>query len=256
MELNIYAIPTLKDNYVWTIINESHRFALVVDPGEAAPVIDYLKEHRLVLQGILITHHHWDHTNGVSELIQHYPAPVFASARCHIPDITHHLEEHQSINLDGFPLIQVIDIPGHTLDHIAYYAPGILFCGDTLFSAGCGRAFEGIPEQLYASLQKIVALPNDTKIYCAHEYTLNNLRFAQQVEPENLDIHQHMQTVMALRENNQPTLPSVLQLENAINPFLRCHIPSVIEHVQQYVGRDLQNAVDVFCELRYWKDRF
>lgn len=256
MELTIYPIPTLKDNYVWIIINEPQRSALVVDPGEALPVIHYLKQHQLALHGVLITHHHWDHTNGVSELIQHYPAPVFASVRCNIPNITQQLVDHQSIHLDLFPPFQVIDIPGHTLDHIAYYASGILFCGDTLFSVGCGRVFEGTAEQLYTSLQKIMALPDDTKIYCAHEYTLNNLHFAQKVEPENLKIDQHMRAVTALRKNNAPSLPSLLKIEKEINPFLRCHIPSVIQSVEQYSGRHLQQIVDIFRELRKWKDVF
>ncbi len=256
MELSIHPIPTLKDNYVWTMINESQRCALVVDPGEALPVINYLRQHQLALHGVLITHHHWDHTNGISELIQHYPAPVFASVRCHIPGITHHLAEHQTIALDLFPSLQVIDIPGHTLDHIAFYSPGILFCGDTLFSAGCGRVFEGTAEQLYASLQKLSALPDDTKVYCAHEYTVNNLRFSYQVEPENLAANQHMHTTMALQKNNEPTLPSLLKLEKEINPFLRCHNESLIQRVEQHAGRKLPQAVDVFRELRKWKDIF
>lgn len=256
MELTLYPIPTLKDNYVWTVINPSNRCALVVDPGEARPVIHYLNQYKLALHGVLITHHHWDHTNGVSELIQHYPAPVFASVRCNIPNLTHRLAEHQTVDLDFFPSFQVIDIPGHTLDHVAYYAPGILFCGDTLFSAGCGRAFEGTAEQLYSSLQKIAALPDNTRLYCAHEYTLNNLRFSQRVDPDNLAVNQHIQTVIALRKNGEPTLPSLLKLEKDINPFLRCHVPSVIHHVEQHVERSLPTPVDVFRELRQWKDIF
>lgn len=256
MTLTIYPVPTLKDNYVWIIINESEQCALVVDPGESQPVIDYLKKNQLNLRGVFITHHHWDHTNGIAELVKHYPVPVFASTQCPVPSITHRLSEHQTVNLDSFPSFRVIDIPGHTLDHIAYYAPGILFCGDTLFSAGCGRIFEGTAEQLYSSLQKIMSLPDDTQIYCAHEYTLNNLRFSQQVEPDNIAINQHMRNVTLLRHKNEPTLPSRLKLEKEMNPFLRCHISAVIQRVEQYAEKSLPSSIEVFKVLRQWKDSF
>lgn len=252
----IHPIPTLKDNYVWTIIDAFHRCALVVDPGEALPVMNYLKQHQLVLQGVFITHHHWDHTNGLSELIKHYPAPVFSSIHSLIPNVTHRLTEHDLVQLDAFPSFQIIDIPGHTLDGIAFYAPSILFCGDTLFSAGCGRVFEGTAEQLYASLNKISALPDETKIYCAHEYTLNNLRFSQHVEPDNLAVTKHIHAAMTLRQNHEPTLPSTLKLEKEINPFLRCHVPSVIKPVESHVGHPLPQPGDIFQALRRWKDVF
>lgn len=256
MKLTIYPITALQDNYIWAIVNETKKCALIVDPGEAEPVIRFLKKHHLTLKGILITHHHWDHTNGISELIKHHPVPVFASARCNNREINHDLVEHQLVELESFPSFQVIDIPGHTLDHIAYYTPGMLFCGDTLFSAGCGRLFEGTMEQLYTSLQKMTALPDDTRIYCAHEYTQNNLRFAQQVEPDNLAINQHIKSITTLRNNNEPTLPSSIRLEKEINPFLRCHVASVIQQVERHAGKRLTQDIDVFRALREWKDTF
>jgi hydroxyacylglutathione hydrolase len=255
MDVTIAPIPTLKDNYVWAMVHQSKRRALVVDPGEALPVIRYLDQHQLILDGVLITHHHWDHTNGITELIQHYPAPVYASPRSHLSGIAH-TSTSTPLEFEVFPSFEIIDIPGHTLDHIAYYAPGILFCGDTLFSAGCGRVFEGTVEQMYRSLQTIMALPDDTMIYCAHEYTLNNLHFAQQVEPENQAISEHMRSVIALRQQNIPSLPALLKREKNINPFLRCHMPQVIQHAELHAGQSLQQGIEVFRELRQWKDAF
>ena len=256
MTLLITPIPAFKDNYIWVVVNRMQRRALVVDPGDAHPVIDYLQQQKLTLSGVLITHHHWDHTNGLSDLLKHHPAPVFGSERCEIPLLTNRLSEHQTVHLDPFPTFHTIDIPGHTMDHIAYYSPGILFCGDTLFSGGCGRIFEGTAHQMYASLQKITALPEETQIYCAHEYTLNNLLFAQQVEPGNPKIQQRIQQISALRKKNKPSLPSLLREEKKINPFLRCTSLEIIQHAEHHAGRALANVIEVFAELRAWKNNF
>lgn len=252
----IHPIPVLKDNYVWTMIDH-HRQALIVDPGEAAPVIDYLKQHNLQLVGIFITHHHWDHTNGLAELTQHYSVPIFGPAIENISYVTQPLAEGDEIKIPGFTLpFTTMTIPGHTRGHIAYYSPTILFCGDTLFSSGCGRIFEGSPEEMYASLQKIAALPDETKIYCAHEYTLANLHFAKTVEANNKLIDERIAIVNELRKNNLPSLPSLLREEKDTNPFLRCDSPEIIAAVEKHTGQRLTHEVEVFAALRKWKDNF
>lgn len=251
----IVPIPVLKDNYVWTLIDNKN--AVIVDPGEAAPVIDFIHKNQLSLKGILITHHHWDHTNGMPELKKRYQVPVYAPASENIAETTVAVHENDVVSIEGFPVqLNVISIPCHTSGHIAYYAPGILFSGDTLFAAGCGRLFEGDAKQMYASLKKLAALPDDTKIYCGHEYTLNNLRFAETVEPGNLKIAERKQRVSALREKNIASLPSTLAEEKETNPFLRCEVSEVASQVQKHAGKKLNNAIDVFAELRLWKDHF
>lgn len=257
MNLQIKPIPALKDNYIWAIIESELQAALIVDPGEAAPVLDFLNKEKLTLKGILITHHHFDHTNGVAELKSYYDCPVFGSAAESVAEVTVPVRGGDKINIAHFPLtLTVIDIPGHTSGHIAYYAKEMLFCGDTLFSAGCGRLFEGTPGEMYASLQKIAELPNDTKIYCGHEYTLNNLKFAKTVEPHNINMIERIQAVESLREKNQPTLPSLLSQEKETNPFLRCDSAELIEQVALYAKQKLHHPVEVFKWLRKWKDEF
>jgi hydroxyacylglutathione hydrolase len=253
--ISISAIPALTDNYIWVIRNSKKHCALVVDPGEAPPVITYLERHQLKLSGILITHHHWDHVNGVADLLHYSPVAVYGPMHSKFSGLTQRLGEGE----DGFisryfPNYTVLAIPGHTLDHIAYCADNHIFCGDTLFGGGCGRLFEGTPEQLYGSLQKIAALPDSTKIYCAHEYTLENLRFALQVEPSNKEIIQRIQRVQRLREQGNPSLPSNLFEEKQTNPFLRCDVPEIIQQVTRYAGRSLVNPVSVFTALRTWKN--
>ena len=254
--VDIIPVPTLKDNYVWVIINTNQHEALVVDPGDAKPVITFLKQRHLTPAGILITHHHWDHTNGIAELKNHVAIPVYGSQKEHVPTITVSVQEPDTVRLPGFPTFHIMAIPGHTLGHIAYYAQGMLFCGDTLFSAGCGRLFEGTPLQMYTTLQKIASLPGETNIYCAHEYTLNNLRFAAVVEPTNRVITEQAQQIAELRKETLPSLPSRLAIEKEINPFLRCDIPEVIANVEKYAGKKLSTSLDVFTWLRKWKDNF
>lgn len=252
----ITAIPALKDNYIWMMTNVTAHTTLIVDPGDAMPVMHFLEQHHLNPLAILITHHHWDHTNGIKELTAKYTIPVYGPEN-NVLDVTHRLKEPDVIQVDSTCIpLQILNIPGHTLDHIAYYAQDVLFCGDTLFAAGCGRVFEGSPEQLFSSLQKIAAFPGETKIYCAHEYTLNNLRFAQTVEPNNGCISERLKQVQYLRDQSLPTLPSTLLAEKTTNPFLRCHMGEVKSQVEHYAGHSLATALDVFTELRKWKDQF
>ena len=216
-------IPAFNDNYIWLLVQDDKAWA--VDPGEAAPVLKVLREKKLHLEGILLTHHHSDHTGGVAELLRHYNVPVYGPDNSPVSAlISHPLQEASCIAL-GNMAFSVIAIPGHTLDHIAFYSveEKILFCGDTLFSAGCGRVFEGTHEQMYHALLKLAALPDDTEVYCGHEYTLSNLRFAAAVEPKNNDILKYQKQCEVLRAKNSPTLPSTIAQEKKINPFLHCH---------------------------------
>lgn len=249
-------LPIFENNYIWLLMNPIRDKVIAVDPGDASPLIDYLNVNQIKLEAILITHHHRDHTGGINELKKQYDVRVYGPQRESIGGVTDYVTERSCIE---FPFLEtsfsILDIPGHTLGHIAYYVPGSLFCGDTLFSAGCGRLFEGTAEQMYRSLQKIAALPDDTKLYCTHEYTLQNLKFAQQVEPQNLDIQVKINHVQALRQANLPSLPALLSEEKKINPFLRCDVPEVVISAERYAGLKLNNAVDVFRTLREWKDR-
>lgn len=252
--IDINAIPILNDNYVWVI--SIHEDALIVDPGEADPVNDFLLKKKLQLKGILITHHHWDHTNGIDKIKIQFDVPVFGPAK-KMKNVTIPLDDKNDVKINHFPLqFQIIHIPGHTLDHIAYYVDHMLFCGDTLFAAGCGRAFEGTYHELYQSLKKIVALPDETNIYCAHEYTLKNLSFAEMVEPNNPHIVKRIEYVSEVRKQNLPSLPSSLKEEKLTNPFLRCDSLEIVRNVEQYAGKKLNNSVEVFTWLRKWKDEF
>ncbi|MES0873520.1 hydroxyacylglutathione hydrolase [Sinimarinibacterium sp. HSW-8] len=256
--MRIHAIPAFVDNYLWTLVDGER--AVVVDPGDAAPAIAFLDASRLKLQAILITHHHPDHVGGVQRLTEHHPVPVYGprgEAQA-IRGITHVLDDGERIEVLG-RRFEVIAVPGHTLGHIAYYAagrPGILLCGDTLFSAGCGRLFEGTPAQMHHSLQRLAALPEDTEIYCTHEYTLANLAFARTVEPGNPALAAHARRVRELRDAGRPSLPSRLALEREINPFLRTDVPAVRDAAARWAGAALPTAVDTFAALRRWKDGF
>ncbi len=218
--MRIAYIPIFQDNYVWVIIKDSA--AMVVDPGDASEVQSFLDKKQLQLKAILLTHHHQDHSAGVLRLREKYSAPVFASIQSLLSSVTAFVSEPDIIKIEPFPPFTVLNIPGHTLDHIAFYHAPYLFCGDTLFSAGCGRIMEGTAEQLFDSLQKLASLPDNTKIYCTHEYTLANLQFALTVEPNNAAMQQRLEDCRLLRTNHQPTLPSTMALERSTNPFLRC----------------------------------
>ncbi|MDP3559391.1 MAG: hydroxyacylglutathione hydrolase [Legionellaceae bacterium] len=253
--LQIQAFPALRDNYIWLLIHPLKKKVIAIDPGEAEPLLAFLNAHQLQLEAILITHHHFDHTGGVTALKNTYQAKVYGPENSKIIEITHPVKESDIFFcLDAS--IKVLNIPGHTLDHIAYQLPGMIFCGDTLFSAGCGKIFEGTVAQMFSSIQKIAALPEDTLIYCAHEYTLQNLQFAQVVEPHNNKIQSTLAEVMALRQANIPSVPTYLHHEKEVNPFLRCHIDEVVLRVEQHTGLKCTNTEEVFQHLREWKNNF
>ncbi len=258
MAISAEIIPlcALRDNYIWTIIDRAADTAYVVDPGDAAPIFKVLEQYNLSLSGILITHHHHDHSGGVLDLLHQYPAiPVYGSHRSPLPFITHHVKEGDEIALADI-ILKAIEIPGHTLDHTAYVGNNWLFSGDTLFSMGCGKIFEGTPEQMYHSLQKLAALPPDTKVFCGHEYTLANLAFAKHVEPDNAFIKEKIKQMNELIAVGKPTLPSTMAEENKLNPFLRCADPPIIQAVENYAKQTLTNPVKVFAVLREWKNHF
>lgn len=255
--LQVSAIPTFADNYVWLLQRGTR--AVLVDPGEAAPVQRVLDQRGLVLEAILVTHHHGDHVGGIAELCAgrtiSVPGPAAESAK--IPTLTRLLADGDVVDVLG-SRAEVIAVPGHTLGHIAYYFPRerLLFCGDTLFSGGCGRLFEGTPAQMLASLTRLAALPADTAVYCAHEYTQSNLVFAQAVEHDNAEVRAYRTRVDALRGAQTPSLPSRIDVECAINPFLRTAQATVRSAVQAHAGQALADPTAVFAALRAWKDQF
>jgi len=245
-------IPAFKDNYIWLLRRE--RQAFVIDPGEAAPVLARLSADGLALAGILLTHHHADHQGGVAELTERRRVPVFAPAGESITGRTAPLSGGETLNLAGCA-VRVLAVPGHTAGHLAYLAGERLFCGDTLFGAGCGRLFEGAPAQMAASLERIAALPPTTLIHCAHEYTEANLRFARAVEPDNPAIVARQAQVAERRRAGLPSVPSTLAEELATNPFLRCRQPAVIAAARQRGAPD-DTPVAVFTALRAWRNDF
>ena len=254
--LSIQAIKAFQDNYIWAIINTENASVWIVDPGDAIPVISFLQQQQLMLTGILITHHHHDHCGGVAELRQPYDVPVYGPKHADIL-ATHTVTDNQRITLKECGLsFDVLTIPGHTLEHIAYYCAedNILFCGDTLFSAGCGRVFEGTAEQMTHSLMRLNDLPEETRVYCAHEYTKSNLLFARKIEPDNKDIDKHLISVEECYKQNKPSLPSTLELERKINPFLRIKEKTVIAAAEEYAQEKLSNTVAVFATIRQWKN--
>ncbi len=253
--LTIVAIPAFNDNYMW-LIREAQT-AVVIDPGEAAPVLDYLRQQSLQLCAILNTHHHYDHVGGNTVLAEHTGAPIYGPGSEAIPGLMHPLKEGDLVRLPQVNLeFTVLEIPGHTSGHIAYYGLNYLFCGDTLFACGCGKLFEGTPGQMYQSLQKLAALPPQTQIYCGHEYTLNNIRFAKTLEPDNQALLKHEEGARSLRADYRPTLPSTMAIELATNPFLRCHSASVMSAASKYRGRDVSDPVEVFAAIRELKNQF
>ncbi len=255
--LSIRPIPAFDDNYIWLLQNPAGSKVYVVDPGDDTPVLELLKREGLELEGVLITHKHGDHTGGVDDLLQAWPeARVYGPAHEPIAHLTNKVSGGDRISLPGLGVeFGVMDVPGHTEGHVAYYGHGTLFCGDTMFAAGCGRVFSGTHEQLHHSLQSIAALQPDTRVYCAHEYTMANLGFAKWVEPESAALLARCREASELRGRNEPTVPSLLQLELDTNPFLRTAEPGVIVAAEKYAGRKLTTGAEVFTAIRNWKDR-
>lgn len=257
--MNLLPLPAFSDNYIWLL--HDGKQALVVDPGDASPVQAALQAHGLQLQAILVTHHHADHVGGVDQLRQATGATVYGPVYEKLPEPVLRVDGTVRMTLLGLDW-QVLEVPGHTAGHIAWYCPDaagapVLFCGDTLFSGGCGRLFEGTPEQMHTSLQCLAALPHNTRVACAHEYTLSNLKFACAVEPNNAALLQYRAQCEMLRQQQRPTLPSTLARELAINPFLRCHVTQVARSAQNFApATDPQQPASVFAALREWKNVF
>jgi hydroxyacylglutathione hydrolase len=256
--LDVRPIPAFRDNYIWMIRGAADpRVVAVVDPGDAAPVLAALAQEGLSLAAILATHHHADHVGGVPALMAATGARAFGCARERMPDGVLPLAQGDRAMLPELGLeFTVLDVPGHTAGHIAYTGHGAVFPGDTLFSAGCGRLFEGTADEMLGSLDRLAALPGETRIFCGHEYTEANLRFARAVEPANSAIMDYVKRAAGLRAQGRPTLPSTLELEKRVNPFLRCRHEDVKSAAERRAGRVLSNPVAVFAEVRSWKDTF
>lgn len=254
--IQISALPAFTDNYIWLLQDHATQRCAVVDPGDATPVQAWLDAHPgWVLSDILITHHHHDHVGGVQALKNATHATVYGPASENIPARDVALQDNDRLSVLGWDF-DVYAVPGHTLGHIAYYHHGLLFCGDTLFAAGCGRLFEGTPAQMHHSLSRLASLPEDTLVYCTHEYTLSNLRFAAAVEPGNPDIAARLEKVSQQRNSGVMTLPSTLALEKLTNPFLRTAETSVKQKADERNGQRNQTPSEVFAALRAWKDKF
>ncbi|TAA48668.1 hydroxyacylglutathione hydrolase [Corallincola spongiicola] len=254
--LQVSPIKAFNDNYIWLL--HTLNGGIVVDPGDAAPVIAFLTSQQIKLKAVLLTHHHSDHVGGVAKLRQTYPDIKVYGPKAEAV-------EHSDIQLSHGEIIDVADtglklkvlaVPGHTLGHIAYYGENSLFCGDTLFSGGCGRLFEGTADQMHQSLQRLASLPDATEVYCAHEYTQANLAFAMAVEPDNLALQSYQTAVSALRQQDKPSIPSTIEQEKQINPFLRVDQITVISAVSGYLEKSVKAPSAVFAGLRSWKDNF
>ncbi len=252
--LEVVPLQAFKDNYIWTLRNATH--AAVVDPGESGPVFEYLAREKLALCAILATHHHPDHVGGIADLLGKLRVPVYGPKDEPIPTLTAPVGGGDQVRIPELGAsFDVIDIPGHTRAHIAYYGLESLFCGDTLFACGCGRLFEGTAEQMHASLSRLAALPDATRVYCGHEYTVANIAFARTVEPDNALLAERERKAKALRAQGKPTLPSTLGEERATNPFLRSSEPAVIESANKYLGARVSDPVKIFAAIRDWKNR-
>jgi hydroxyacylglutathione hydrolase len=251
----IKMIKALSDNYIWMIGISSSPEVILVDPGDINAVLSALKKNNYTPVAILITHYHYDHVNALAELYRRYKMPIYGPEKEAVPYKRFSLKENDQVSIESLDLtFDVLDMPGHTLGHIAFHIGNHLFCGDVLFAGGSGFLFEGTPTQMQSSVDKIYALADQTLLYCAHEYTQDNLRYAEILEPDNTDIQQRIGETQQLRKNNQATVPSLLELEKKTNPFLRTREISVVQSAETYADKKLPHASDVFACIRYWKD--
>ncbi|SIS76715.1 hydroxyacylglutathione hydrolase [Neptunomonas antarctica] len=251
-------LPAFSDNYIWMLTKSNASGMIVVDPGDADVVIKAIDTYQQPLKAILLTHHHPDHTGGVKELVDRYNIPVYGPKNSPFTGISYPLGDSDQIDILGEQLI-IKEIPGHTLDHISYYLKASqpqIFCGDTLFLAGCGRLFEGTPEQMLQSMSYFKTLPANTAVYCTHEYSLANLNFAQAVEPNNPDIQATIEQCKALRAQNLPTLPTRLSQELTINPFMRSQCEDVRKAAEMHTGKAMMSELETFTAIREWKNVF
>ena len=253
--VRLVALNAFRDNYIWVLTDGKQ--ACVVDPGEARPVLDFLHSNAIRLCAILNTHHHYDHVNGNAELLEHFAVPVYGPRSEDIVEVSVPVGENDSVEIAALGLrFDVLDIPGHTAGHIAYYGANYLFCGDTLFACGCGRLFEGTPAQMSRSLAKLAALPDTARVCCGHEYTLANIAFARVIEPDNQALTAREARERTKIQAGQPTLPASLADERATNPFLRCGEPAVVAAATRHAGHPLDGPIAVFAALREWKNNF
>jgi len=253
--LTVFPIPAFQDNYIWALHND--RYSILVDPGDATPCLDYLEARKLQLVAILNTHHHADHTGGNNQLAARYHSRVIGPAIENIPACTEKITARSQIAIPELDIqFQVLATSGHTLGHVSYYGANRLFCGDTLFACGCGRLFEGTPEMMLASLESLMQLPDSTEIFCAHEYTLSNIRFAKTVDMDNSTLTEREAAEKSKRQRGLPTLPSTLALEKATNPFLRCQEKALVQAAERYLKHPPRNTVETFAAIREMKNHF
>ncbi|MFQ5470990.1 MAG: hydroxyacylglutathione hydrolase [Gammaproteobacteria bacterium] len=262
--MKIIPIKAFRDNYIWLIRdletvsnkNQSSSPTIIIDPGDGLPVIRYLEENQCNPLAIFITHHHYDHIDGIKDLLDYKHIPVYGPATESIPFMTHPLGDGDDIMISDSVTFRVLKVPGHTQGHIAYLASGTLFCGDTLFACGCGRLFDGTAEQLYHSLNRFAALPSNTKVYCTHEYTLSNIKFALEIDPENPELQQRKLETEKLRKAGCPSLPTTIGLEKSTNPFMRCNVQTIKIAVERHFNAHYRTEMEIFTALRKWKDTY
>lgn len=260
--MRIEPIKAFNDNYIWALINDTSKTVTFVDPGDEKVCLAFMAENGLILDSILITHHHWDHIDGVPFLKEHclqngLNLTIYGPETPKIPTVTTPVKQDDEVELSHLGVtLKVMSLPGHTFDHIGYYTDTFLLCGDTLFSAGCGRIFDGSAQLLFESLNKLKQLPKTTIVYCTHEYTLANVNFALTVEPNNMALVDYYNQVLTMRQKNIATVPTNLKREIAINPFLRCAQETIKHSAQEYAGQQLLSEYEVFKTIRQWKDNF
>ncbi|MBY0545315.1 MAG: hydroxyacylglutathione hydrolase [Gammaproteobacteria bacterium] len=254
-KFDVLYVKIFTDNYIWILVNNENHHCVIVDPGDAEPLLNFVQTQQLIPIAILITHHHRDHSAGIADIVSQYNIPVYGSIQSQLNEITHPVDETSLITFEKSDMVfNVMSIPGHTLDHIGYIFHDVLFCGDTLFSGGCGKVFEGSYEQMFSSLNKIAALPDETKIYCTHEYTLSNLLFAYKIDPENIDLNQYITLIKEKIKKGLITLPSTLELEKRINPFLRCDNAAFVTQLEKQADIKFNDSLAVFRYIRELKN--